>query len=121
VVVVNTWWSGCTPCRTEMPMLVEAAEELSDDAAFVGINIRDPSAAQGQAFERSLDIAYPSLYEPDGKALLAFSGKISLGRIPTTAILDREGRVAAVIAGEIPSKLTLTEVVEDIAAEPADG
>lgn len=38
VVVVNVWWSGCAPCRTEMPMLVEASEEL--DAQFVGINTR---------------------------------------------------------------------------------
>jgi thiol-disulfide isomerase/thioredoxin len=120
VVVVNTWWSGCAPCRTEMPMLVEADEELKE-AAFFGINIRDASPEQGRAFERSLDVNYPSLYEPGGKALLAFSGKVSLNSIPTTAVLDREGRVAAVISGPIPSKLTLTQVVDDVVAEHRDG
>jgi thiol-disulfide isomerase/thioredoxin len=119
VVVVNTWWSGCAPCRTEMPMLVEADEEL--EAAFVGINIRDASPQQGRAFERNLGVDYPSLYEPGGDALLAFSGKVSLNSIPTTAVLDREGRVAAVISGPIPSKLTLIEVVEDVVAEQRDG
>jgi thiol-disulfide isomerase/thioredoxin len=120
VVVVNTWWSGCAPCRTEMPMLVEADEQLKE-AAFFGINIRDASPEQGRAFERSLDVNYPSLYEPGGKALLAFSGKVSLNSIPTTAVLDREGRVAAVISGPIPSKLTLTQVVDDVVAEHRDG
>jgi thiol-disulfide isomerase/thioredoxin len=119
VVVVNTWWSGCAPCRTEMPMLVEADEQL--EAEFVGINIRDASPEQGRAFERNLDVDYPSLYEPGGEALLAFSGKVSLNSIPTTAVLDREGRVAAVISGPIPSKLTLIEVVEDVVAEQRDG
>jgi hypothetical protein len=104
-----------------MPMLAEAADELKGDTKFLGINVRDSSADQGLAFERGLDVGYPSLYAPDGKALLAFSGKISLTSIPNTAILDREGRVAAVIAGPIPSKLTLTELIEDVAAEPADG
>jgi len=120
VVVVNTWWSGCAPCRTEMPMLVKADEQLKQ-AAFFGINIRDASPEQGLAFERRLDVNYPSLYEPGGKALLAFSGKVSLNSIPTTAVLDTEGRVAAVISGPIPSKLTLTEVVEDVVAEQRDG
>jgi hypothetical protein len=36
-------------------------------------------------------------------------------------VLDAEGRVAAVIPGELPSKLTLTELVEDVAEETADG
>jgi thiol-disulfide isomerase/thioredoxin len=119
VVVVNTWWSGCAPCRTEMPMLVEADEQL--EAEFLGINIRDASPEQGRAFERNLGVDYPSLYEPGGEALLAFSGKVSLNSIPTTAVLDREGRVAAVISGPIPSKLTLIEVVEDVVAEHRDG
>ncbi len=119
VVVVNTWWSGCAPCRTEMPMLVEADGEL--EAEFVGINIRDASPQQGRAFERNLGVDYPSLYEPGGEALLAFSGRVSLNSIPTTAVLDREGRVAAVISGPIPSKLTLIEVVEDVVAEQRDG
>jgi thiol-disulfide isomerase/thioredoxin len=119
VVVVNTWWSGCPPCRTEMPMLTRAAKKLGDEAAFVGINIRDLSAAQGLAFERSLDVGFPSIYSPGGEALLAFSGKVSPAAVPSTAVLDKDGRVAAVISGAIPSELTLTELVHEVAT--ADG
>lgn len=120
VVVVNTWWSGCPPCRTEMPMLVEAGTELDDqDVAFVGINIRDASRDNGLAFERSLGVDYPSIYAPGGEAVLAFAGTINPRTIPTTVVLDRDGRVAAVFNGEIPSKLTLTEVVDEILAEDA--
>ncbi|MEJ7834063.1 MAG: TlpA disulfide reductase family protein [Nocardioides sp.] len=114
VVVVNVWWSGCGPCRTEMPMLVEASREL--DAEFVGINIRD-NAAAGAAFERELGVDYPSIEDPGSEALLGFGQRYAPRSMPSTAVLDREGRVAALISGEIPSALTLAELVEEIAAE----
>ncbi|MDN4163734.1 TlpA disulfide reductase family protein, partial [Nocardioides abyssi] len=62
VVVVNVWWSGCGPCIKEMPMLTEADAETGDDVAFVGINIRDNSAADAQVFEDRLGVDYPSIY-----------------------------------------------------------
>lgn len=117
VVVVNTWWSGCGPCRSEMPMLTQAADELTGSADFLGINIRDSSASQGQAFMRRVGADYPSIYDPTGKAVLAFAGKATLSAIPTTIVLDAEGRVAAVITGEIPSKQTLVDVVDEVAGE----
>jgi len=117
VTVVNVWGSWCPPCRAEMPELVEAAEETSGVASFVGINIREPSAAQAQAFMRKVGAEFPSFSSPDGKALLAFSGTLGPRSIPSTVVLDAEGRVAASIIGAIPSKLTLTDLVEEVAAD----
>jgi thiol-disulfide isomerase/thioredoxin len=121
VVVVNTWWSGCAPCRSEMPMLAKASRRLGSEAQFLGINIRDASQSQGLAFSRGAGVEYPSIFDPNGKAMLAFSGKASLVSTPSTVVLDPEGRVAAVITGEIPSELTLTDVVDDVAGTSADG
>jgi thiol-disulfide isomerase/thioredoxin len=115
VVVVNVWWSGCAPCRVEMPMLVEASEEL--DAKFVGINTRDLSLEAVRAFEKSAGVTYPSYFDPGGETLLAFGPRYSPRAMPTTLVLDRQGRVAAVISGAIPSKTTLADLVEEIAAE----
>jgi thiol-disulfide isomerase/thioredoxin len=115
VVVVNAWWSGCGPCRTEMPMLAEASKELGDKAQFLGINIRDTSQSQGLAFSRNAGVEYPSIYDPNGQAMLAFSGKASLVSTPSTVILDPQGRVAAVISGDVPTKQTLLDVVADVA------
>lgn len=115
VVVVNTWWSGCGPCNTEMPMLQQAATQLSGTATFVGINIRDTSAANGLAFQRDHGVTYPSIYSPDGRAVLAFPPAYAPRAIPATAVLDTQGRVAAIIRGAIPSKITLTETVQCVA------
>jgi thiol-disulfide isomerase/thioredoxin len=120
VVVVNVWWSQCGPCISEMPMLTQVADEYAGKVAFVGINTRDISADNGLAFERAKAVTYPSIYasgDEGGPALLAFDGRINVYAVPTTAILDKQGRVAAVINGPIPSRLTLTEVVDEIAAE----
>jgi thiol-disulfide isomerase/thioredoxin len=121
VVVVNVWWSQCPPCRSEMPRLVEAAEATDSEASFVGINIRDAAPEPGRSFVRAFDVPYPSIFDPDGESMLAFAGTLTPRTIPSTVVLDREGRVAASVVGELPSTLTLTGLVEDVAAEGSDG
>jgi thiol-disulfide isomerase/thioredoxin len=120
-VVVVVWGAWCAPCRAEAPEVVAAAEKIGDQAQFVGINLRESSRETAQAFVRSNDIPYPSVYSPDGKAMLAFTGFLTPNSIPSFAVLDAEGRVAAVIPGELPSRLTLVQLVEDVAKETADG
>jgi thiol-disulfide isomerase/thioredoxin len=120
-VVVVVWGSWCSPCRAEAPGVVEAAKELDGKAQFVGLNIRDASVDQARGFVRTFDVPYPSIYSPDGKGMLAFSGSLPPQAIPSFAVLDDEGRVAAVIPGQLPSKTTLVELTEDVAAEGSAG
>lgn len=116
VVVVNVWGSWCAPCRAEAPMFAAAARDLADqDVAFLGIDSRDPSASAARAFVRNFDIPYPSIYDQQGRTLLAFRGTLTPNSIPSTVIIDREGRVAASVLGEI-SRTTLYDLVEEVAA-----
>lgn len=115
--VIVVWWSLCGPCRKEAPEIVEAAAELEGAAGFVGINIRDVSAANGQSFERQFDLPYRSFYSSGGVELLAFDRAIGPRTVPAFAVLDGEGRLAATVIGEIGSKTTLTGLVETVAAE----
>jgi thiol-disulfide isomerase/thioredoxin len=119
VVVVNVWGSWCAPCRAEAPMLAEAARDLADrDVAFLGIDSRDPSESAARAFVRRFDIPYPSIYDQQGSTLLAFRGTLSPNAIPSTVIIDRQGRVAASVLGEV-SRTTLYDLVEEVVG--ADG
>jgi thiol-disulfide isomerase/thioredoxin len=120
-VVVVVWGSWCPPCRAEAPGVVAAAKELGGTAQFVGLNIRDGSVDQAKGFVRTFDVPYPSVYSPDGKAMLAFAGSLPPQAIPSFAVLDDEGRLAAVIPGELPSTTTLVELTEDVAAEGSGG
>lgn len=116
VVVINFWGSWCPPCRSEMPMLVAAAEDSETDARFLGVNVRDGSVENAQSFERAYDVPFPTLWDPDGRALLAFP--TALVRLPpTTLVLDRQGRIAAYVIGELPSELTLRDLVDTVVSE----
>jgi thiol-disulfide isomerase/thioredoxin len=115
VVVVNVWGSWCAPCRAEAPMLAEAARDLEkDDVAFLGIDSRDLNETQARAFVRRFDIPYPSIYDQQGRTLLAFRGTLVPSSVPATVIIDREGRVAASVLGEI-TRTTLYDLVEEVA------
>ncbi len=115
-VVVNVWGSWCAPCRAEAPDLVEASKELADDGVvFLGINSRDLDKAAARAFARRYDVPYPSIYDQQGKTLLAFRGTLSPNAIPSTVVVDEQGRVAASVLGET-SKSTLVGLVEDVMA-----
>ncbi len=117
VVVVNVWGSWCPPCRAEAPMLAAAARDLSgDDVVFLGINSRDPEKAGPQAFVRRFEVPYDSIYDPDGRTLLAFRGTLPANAIPSTVVIDRQGRVAASVIGSV-TRTTLYDLVEDAGAE----
>ncbi|MGK5530099.1 TlpA family protein disulfide reductase [Streptomyces sp. URMC 129] len=97
VVVLNIWGSWCPPCIAEADNFVRVAEDTADQGVqFLGINTRDRSRENADGFERTHDVPYPSFYDPDGRLLLEFpSGSLNPQAIPTTLIIDREGRIAA--------------------------
>jgi len=114
VVVYNVWGSWCAPCRKEAPALAAAARATADRATFVGINTRDSGVAQAQALVREAGIGYESLYDPDGRLLLLFPA-LPPSAIPTTIVVDPQGRIAARILGET-TQATLVGLVDDAAA-----
>ncbi|GMA36060.1 redoxin family protein [Demequina litorisediminis] len=65
VVLINTWYASCPPCRAEAPELVTLDER--DDVQLIGVNSRD-DAATAEAFQRTFSVAYPSIDDSDGKA-----------------------------------------------------
>lgn len=120
-VVVPVWGQWCGPCRKEAPDVVAAANELEGQAQFVGINIRDASAANAQTFERQFDVPYRSFYSSGGVELLAFDRTLGPNTVPAFVVLDADGRIAASIIGELPSKTTLMNLVEAVVAETTSG
>lgn len=113
--LVNFWYASCAPCRVEAPDLANLSQEFSDDVAFIGVNVRD-AADTAAAFERNFGIDYPSIEGRDGKVLLDFADYVPPQAVPTTLILDAEGRVAARVLGAVEHstlKSLLTGVVEE--------
>lgn len=118
VVVVNFWYASCAPCRAEAPDLQKLYEEFAGKgASFLGVNVRD-QAANAIAFNETYGITYPSVMDvDDGSMQLSFSGSIPPNAVPTTLVLDAQGRVAARILGQISSPSILETLIRDTIAE----
>ena len=111
VAVLNFWGSWCAPCRVETPEFQEVYAEVRDEGvAFLGLNVKEPDEQFGQAFVDTQGIEFPSLYDPAGEVALAFRD-YPANAIPSTIVLDREGRVAAVYTGEV-SQEDLRRVID---------
>ncbi|MFF4506237.1 TlpA family protein disulfide reductase [Streptomyces sp. NPDC001401] len=97
VVVLNVWGSWCAPCRAEAPNFEKVYQDLKTKGVqFVGINTRDTSTQNAVAFEKQQGITYESLYDPTGKLMLRFQkGTLNPQAVPSTLVLDRDGRIAA--------------------------
>ncbi len=120
VLVVNFWYAACPPCRAEAPDLAELATGYADQGVlFLGVNVFD-NASGAQSFEKSFDIPYPSILDADtGELRLAFASELPPSGIPTTFIVDRDGRVAARVLGFLADRSMFENMLERVVAEAA--
>ncbi|MDH6137342.1 thiol-disulfide isomerase/thioredoxin [Kitasatospora sp. MAA4] len=118
VVVLNIWGSWCSPCRAEAKGLEQVYEKYKGQGVqFLGINTRDTSITNAKQFEDVNGISYPSLYDPDGTQILKFpKGSLNPQSIPTTIVIDREGRLAARAMKALPAE-DLESMLTPILAE----
>lgn len=117
VVVLNFWYAGCPPCRVEAPDLEEVFQDYGDRVTFYGVNVRD-SAPTASSFEREFGVSYDSILDVSTRDVLsAFAGQVPPSAVPTTLVLDAEGRVAARISGMIPSATTLGDLIDEVLGE----
>lgn len=116
VLVVNVWYASCPPCRKEAPELQAIHEDYADQGvSFIGVNVRD-EAGPAQAFEERYGITYPSIPDLDASVMYALRGQVAPNAVPSTLVLDTEGRVAARVSGAADPSV-LRAMIDRVLAE----
>ena len=105
-VVVNFWASWCVPCRREAPDLARFARERPGGARLVGVNYQD-RRQDALAFVREFDWRFSNIRDPDRK----LGDRYKIPGLPTTYVIDTEGRIAARLTGA-QTVVDLTRAVE---------
>jgi peroxiredoxin len=96
VVLLNYWATWCGPCKIEMPWFVEFERKHKDKGfAVVGVSMDEEGWEVVKPFLAESPVNYRMLLGNDGIALL-YGGIDSL---PTTFLIDREGRIAQTYVG----------------------
>lgn len=97
VVMINFWATWCGPCRQEMPAL-NALYEKYRHAGFVllGVNV-DSETANAVQMASKLKATYPILFDTDKRASVLYQ----VSAMPTTVLIDREGKVRYVQKGYV--------------------
>lgn len=119
VTVVNFWYAGCAPCRAEAPDLVAAYDEFSSQGVkFLGVNTRD-QVAQATQFSKEFGIEFPSIMDRPGNRAVqqSFAGQVPLNAVPTTLVLDAEGRVAHRVLGQLAGESQLRTLINETLEE----
>jgi len=118
VMVVNFWYAGCPPCRVEAADLESLHQQfLLDGVAFVGVNIFD-QAPTALTFANEFGVSYGSIMDVEtGSVRLAFAGQVAPNAVPTTLVLDKQGRVSARISGVITDVDLLANIIEGVLEE----
>ena len=104
---------GARRAGTRRPTFKRSTRRWRDQGVqFVGVNIRD-NDTDARAFEREFGVTYPSVVDTNGSLLLAFRDTLPPTSIPSTLVVDREGRMAARVLGQITETSLRDLVVRD--------
>ena len=111
IVILNIWASWCAPCRAEAPVLEKTwLAEQGDGVQFIGLDTRD-SDTSALAFIKRFGITYPNVIDRDGALQLQFSGTLPPEAIPSTLVIDANGKVTARALGKV-SESTLLGMID---------
>jgi thiol-disulfide isomerase/thioredoxin len=117
VHVVNFWYASCGPCRVEAARLEAVYKHYNGSIPFLGVDTYD-QAATALTFEQTHGVTYPSVIDTNNATVqYAYSDFVSPDAVPVTLVIDKHGRVAARVTGELDNASILESLIARVVAE----
>ena len=114
-LVVNFFASWCAPCIKEMPEFERVHQDLGDEVAFLGVNVRD-RAEDGRRLADQTGVTFDLVRDPRGDLLVAVGGNA----MPTTAFVGADGRLALVQSRNYNAE-SLRAAIDEVLLAPPEG
>ena len=100
VVVLNVWASWCPPCKHESPLLERWQQKIKPlGGTVLGVDTLDIKG-DALSFIRRHNLTYPQLNDRDGTSIK----KLGTAQYPESFVIDRQGRITALIRGEVDDR-----------------
>ncbi|HEY0168414.1 MAG TPA: TlpA disulfide reductase family protein [Jatrophihabitans sp.] len=116
VVVLNFFASWCPPCQLETPQFDSIyRERKSSGVQFIGMDVKDPSKSAAMSWIKDKDVTFPVVYDEAARSAIQL-GDVPMAALPSTIVIDRQGRVAAVYVGAVLPK-DLTAALDELTKE----
>lgn len=107
VILLNFWATWCPPCRVEIPFLIQLQKKYKEDGLLIlGISLDDGPPDEVKEFAKSAGMNYPIVMR-SRELLMEYGGVPAL---PTTFLVNKEGKVVQKHEGLFPGALYETEV-----------
>ena len=110
-LIINLWFSGCGPCRDEMPALQSFYAAYGDQVGVLGIDVENyPEAAI--SFAGMVGATYPQLADPGGEIFDQPDLRVGQG-FPQFIVIDADGRVVHQAAGGLDTEAEVVAMAEE--------
>jgi cytochrome c biogenesis protein CcmG, thiol:disulfide interchange protein DsbE len=106
--VVNLWASWCGPCREELPLLQQLADEAGEQVQVIGVVSRD-GVPQAESFAAEAGVTFPGAFDRDGELM----AELGLPGLPYTVFLAADGSLVHSEVGQLDSATELRGLVAE--------
>jgi peroxiredoxin len=114
VVMINFWATWCGPCRQEMPLLQQIHAKYEPlGFTMLGVNV-EPDSAAAQTWLKGMPVRFPILFDRKSEVSASFG----VEAMPSSVLIDREGRVRHVHRGYKPGdEAVYTDLIRGLVKE----